>query len=139
MDDRTVDLIFSGSLESLPPVSSKIVRIFTSSTFTGRYSVTFRSCLYLLGNRDLNQARSQCPVSYIKIQGSVLRKQFSLSFFHVDHLCKFLFSFLIRDVIGLFFNSRTTHSTIKNILLQWVRHRFFSSFVLEIYGLRHSL
>ncbi|XP_046671615.1 NACHT and WD repeat domain-containing protein 2 [Homalodisca vitripennis] len=34
MDDRTVDLIFSGSLESLPPVSSKIVRIFTSSTFT---------------------------------------------------------------------------------------------------------
>lgn len=35
MDDRTVDLIFSGSLENLPPVSSKIVRIFTSSTFTG--------------------------------------------------------------------------------------------------------
>lgn len=36
MDDRTVDLIFAGSLESLPPVSSKIVRIFTSSTFTGK-------------------------------------------------------------------------------------------------------
>jgi hypothetical protein len=36
MDDRTVDLIFAGSLESLPTVSSKIVRIFTSSTFTGR-------------------------------------------------------------------------------------------------------
>lgn len=35
MDDRTVDFIFAGSLESLPPVSSKIVRIFTSSTFTG--------------------------------------------------------------------------------------------------------
>lgn len=35
MDDRTIDLIFAGSLESLPPVSSKIVRIFTSSTFTG--------------------------------------------------------------------------------------------------------
>ncbi|KAJ0171169.1 hypothetical protein K1T71_013368 [Dendrolimus kikuchii] len=34
MDDRTVDLIFTGSLKSLPPVSSKIVRIFTSSTFT---------------------------------------------------------------------------------------------------------
>ncbi|XP_050546334.1 NACHT and WD repeat domain-containing protein 2 isoform X3 [Daktulosphaira vitifoliae] len=34
MDDRTVDLIFAGSLENLPPVSSKIVRIFTSSTFT---------------------------------------------------------------------------------------------------------
>ncbi|KAL4712468.1 hypothetical protein ACJJTC_007484 [Scirpophaga incertulas] len=34
MDDRTVDLIFAGSLKSLPPVSSKIVRIFTSSTFT---------------------------------------------------------------------------------------------------------
>lgn len=35
MDDRTIDSIFLGSLESLPPVSSKIVRIFTSSTFTG--------------------------------------------------------------------------------------------------------
>lgn len=35
MDDRTVDTIFQGSLENLPPVSSKIVRIFTSSTFTG--------------------------------------------------------------------------------------------------------
>lgn len=35
MDDRTIDSIFAGSLESLPPVSSKIVRIFTSSTFTG--------------------------------------------------------------------------------------------------------
>ncbi|ALC45346.1 CG10185 [Drosophila busckii] len=34
MDDRTIDSIFQGSLESLPPVSSKIVRIFTSSTFT---------------------------------------------------------------------------------------------------------
>ncbi|CAH2243692.1 jg8752 [Pararge aegeria aegeria] len=34
MDDRTVDLIFTGSLKLLPPVSSKIVRIFTSSTFT---------------------------------------------------------------------------------------------------------
>lgn len=39
MDDRTVDLIFAGSLESLPPVSSKIVRIFTSSTFTGEINV----------------------------------------------------------------------------------------------------
>ncbi|KAL7638639.1 UNVERIFIED_CONTAM: hypothetical protein RMT77_011211 [Armadillidium vulgare] len=34
MDDRTVDRIFTGSLEELPPNSSKIVRIFTSSTFT---------------------------------------------------------------------------------------------------------
>lgn len=41
MDDRTVDLIFAGSLESLPPVSSKIVRIFTSSTFTGTFDSWF--------------------------------------------------------------------------------------------------
>ncbi|XP_011338040.1 NACHT and WD repeat domain-containing protein 2 isoform X2 [Ooceraea biroi] len=34
MDETTIDSIFSGSLKSLPPVSSKIVRIFTSSTFT---------------------------------------------------------------------------------------------------------
>ena len=34
MDEATVDKIFSGGLTDLPPVSSKIVRIFTSSTFT---------------------------------------------------------------------------------------------------------
>ena len=34
MDDKTIDRIFAGSLKDLPPVSSKIVRIFTSSTFT---------------------------------------------------------------------------------------------------------
>ena len=34
MDDATVDRIFAGLLDNLPPVSSKIVRIFTSSTFT---------------------------------------------------------------------------------------------------------
>ncbi|XP_020292680.1 NACHT and WD repeat domain-containing protein 2 isoform X2 [Pseudomyrmex gracilis] len=34
MDETTIDSIFSGSLKSLPAVSSKIVRIFTSSTFT---------------------------------------------------------------------------------------------------------
>lgn len=41
MDDRTVDTIFAGSLEMLPPVSSKIVRIFTSSTFTGKWQSFF--------------------------------------------------------------------------------------------------
>ena len=34
MDDAIVDRIFAGLLDNLPPVSSKIVRIFTSSTFT---------------------------------------------------------------------------------------------------------
>ncbi|KAG1670315.1 NACHT and WD repeat domain-containing protein 2 [Nymphon striatum] len=34
MDDSIIDQIFSGSLENLPPISTKIVRIFTSSTFT---------------------------------------------------------------------------------------------------------
>ena len=34
MDEKTVDNIFAGQLTDLPPVSSKIVRIFTSSTFT---------------------------------------------------------------------------------------------------------
>lgn len=41
MDDRTVDTIFQGSLENLPPVSSKIVRIFTSSTFTGNFCTKY--------------------------------------------------------------------------------------------------
>lgn len=35
MDERTLDRIFSGAFHDLPPVLSKIVRIFTSSTFTG--------------------------------------------------------------------------------------------------------
>ena len=34
MDEACVDRIFAGSLVDLPPVSSKLVRIFTSSTFT---------------------------------------------------------------------------------------------------------
>ena len=34
MDEGCRDLIFAGSIDNLPPVSSKIVRIFTSSTFT---------------------------------------------------------------------------------------------------------
>ena len=33
-DEDDVDKIFSGCLENLPPLSSKVVRIFTSSTFT---------------------------------------------------------------------------------------------------------
>ena len=33
-DEATVDRIFAGSLDTLPPLSSKVVRIFTSSTFT---------------------------------------------------------------------------------------------------------
>ena len=34
MDEKTIDRIFAGCLTNLPSVSSKIVRIFTSSTFT---------------------------------------------------------------------------------------------------------
>ena len=34
MEEKTIDQIFAGCLKDLPPVSSKIVRIFTSSTFT---------------------------------------------------------------------------------------------------------
>ena len=33
-DEEAVDKIFAGSMENLPPLSSKVVRIFTSSTFT---------------------------------------------------------------------------------------------------------
>ena len=33
-DEATVDRIFAGNLDNLPPLSSKVVRIFTSSTFT---------------------------------------------------------------------------------------------------------
>jgi len=43
MDETTIDSIFSGSLKSLPAVSSKIVRIFTSSTFTGKLLIVTRN------------------------------------------------------------------------------------------------
>ena len=33
-DEKEVDKIFAGCLDNLPPLSSKVVRIFTSSTFT---------------------------------------------------------------------------------------------------------
>lgn len=42
MDDRVIDCVFMGSLKNLPSIKSKIVRIFTSSTFTGQ------STFYLL-------------------------------------------------------------------------------------------
>ena len=33
-DEKEVDKMFAGCLENLPALSSKVVRIFTSSTFT---------------------------------------------------------------------------------------------------------
>ena len=33
-DEKEVDKIFAGCLDNLPALSSKVVRIFTSSTFT---------------------------------------------------------------------------------------------------------
>ena len=33
-DEKIVDKIFAGVVDDLPPLSSKVVRIFTSSTFT---------------------------------------------------------------------------------------------------------
>ncbi len=33
--------VLKGQLDDLPPLSSKIVRVFTSSTFTGKYTIIF--------------------------------------------------------------------------------------------------
>lgn len=67
MDDRTIDLIFAGSLESLPPVSSKIVRIFTSSTFTGKISLSTKTkkihakyCVISDTTMERNTLMAQC-------------------------------------------------------------------------------
>lgn len=46
MDETIIDSIFAGSLKSLPPVSSKIVRIFTSSTFTGTLHILIINLLF---------------------------------------------------------------------------------------------
>ena len=37
-DEELIQHIFFGKLDNLPSLASKIVRIFTSSTFTGRRS-----------------------------------------------------------------------------------------------------
>ena len=40
-DEEKVKRVFSGRLDNLPPAPSKVVRIFTSSTFTGTYQEVF--------------------------------------------------------------------------------------------------
>ena len=50
MDEQTVDRIFAGSLVDLPPVSSKIVRIFTSSTFPGDELVRYADNVAIIGS-----------------------------------------------------------------------------------------
>jgi hypothetical protein len=45
-DEQEVELIqhvFYGKLYNLPTLASKIVRIFTSSTFTGEFSLIFQN------------------------------------------------------------------------------------------------
>ena len=37
-DEELEESILRGSLENLPPIASKVVRIFISSTFSGEYN-----------------------------------------------------------------------------------------------------
>ena len=63
MDEACVDRIFAGSLIDLPPVSSKIVRIFTSSTFTDM--LMERNTLMEYVYPKINRGAS-CTMSYIQ-------------------------------------------------------------------------
>lgn len=96
MDEKTIDRIFAGSLEQLPAVSSKIVRIFTSSTFTGMLMIyTFCFCsvfhcfLYFIDTTmERNTLMAQC---YPKLKDYCREKhglEFQVSIFVL--LTKFL-------------------------------------------------
>ena len=50
MDDRILDNVFKGCLKGVPEVNSKIVRIFTSSTFTGELSLNQMNIILIAFN-----------------------------------------------------------------------------------------
>lgn len=89
--------VLTGSLQDLPPLSSKIVRIFTSSTFTGTTHLTthFTTHLttHLSHNSSLNLSHNSShnssynrSLSYISVYLSV----YLFFFFNTVHLSQLL-------------------------------------------------
>lgn len=81
--------VLTGSLQDLPPLSSKIVRIFTSSTFTGTTHLTthlsHNSSLNLSHNSSHNSSYNR-SLLYISVCLSV----YLFFFFNTAHLSQLL-------------------------------------------------
>lgn len=91
--------VLTGSLQDLPPLSSKIVRIFTSSTFTGTTHLTthlsHNSSLNLSHNSSHNSSYNR-SLLYISVCLSV----YLFFFFNTVHLSQFL-CLLFYDCVSL--------------------------------------
>lgn len=99
--------VLTGSLQDLPPLSSKIVRIFTSSTFTGTTHLTthlsHNSSLNLSHNSSHNSSYNR-SLLYISVCLSV----YLFFFFNTVHLSQLL-CLLFYDLVSLYllFTCRT--------------------------------
>lgn len=91
--------VLTGSLQDLPPLSSKIVRIFTSSTFTGTTHLTthlsHNSSLILSHNSSHNSSYNR-SLLYISVCLSV----YLFFFFNTVHLSQLL-CLLFYDCVSL--------------------------------------
>lgn len=91
--------VLTGSLQDLPPLSSKIVRIFTSSTFTGTTHLTthlsHNSSLNLSHNSSHNSSYNR-SLLYI----SVCLSDYLFFFFNTVHLSQLL-CLLFYDCVSL--------------------------------------
>lgn len=93
--------VLTGSLQDLPPLSSKIVRIFTSSTFTGTTHLTthlsHNSSLNLSHNSSHNSSYNR-SLLYISVCLSI----YLFFFFNTVHLSQLL-CLLFYDCVTLLF------------------------------------
>lgn len=91
--------VLTGSLQDLPPLSSKIVRIFTSSTFTGTTHLTthlsHNSSLNLSHNSSHNSSYNR-SLLYISVCLSI----YLFFFFNTVHLSQLL-CLLFNDCVSL--------------------------------------
>lgn len=110
--------VLTGSLQDLPPLSSKIVRIFTSSTFTGTTHLTthlsHNSSLNLSHNSSHNSSynRSLLYISvsvYLSISFSFLTlsisPNFSVSCFMTDGVSLTLLAYIFYLLVEPFFST----------------------------------
>lgn len=114
--------VLTGSLQDLPPLSSKIVRIFTSSTFTGTTHLT----THLSHNSSLNLSHnSSHNASYNRslLYISVCLSVYLFFFFNTVHLSQLL-CLLFYDCVSL---------TLLAYLFYLLVEPFFSTIFFRIF------
>lgn len=104
--------VLTGSLQDLPPLSSKIVRIFTSSTFTGTTHLTTHLSTYLIINLTTHLTTDLCCISlsvYLSISFSFLTlsisPNFSVSCFMTDGVSLTLLAYIFYLLVEPFFST----------------------------------